>query len=539
MTVNRKKVKSIRSEVLGSSLVFSLIIVVVFGLFLSNLLYREGISRAYAIIKQRNYAVNFFIDSHFSEINHIIEILSADEDVRNAPWRDAAARERVLQLYKTYTKANKNITYLYSGYDNGELLINDYIPPKGFNPTVRPWYKAALAAKPGLASGLLYQEIKSREWLFSTSKAMVSDDGHEGVVSCDLSIEMIADMLKLHGEVYKSAYSYVVNSDGKIIIHQNASYLRRDLSDIVGASVALNAAEGRFAYKIGNTDKIAFYSRCNETAWIVVTVVDKAEIFDAIGWRILYGLLITGLVAVLLGIVQSVFLGRRFSRPLIELRKRVEAIVLGKHDAVSGYDYPNNEIGMIAREVGQLASDELYLKSQELKDANARLERKNDELKRLSETDQLTGLYNRHKIAAELQMQQAMAVRYGSRFSLIMLDIDRFKNINDTYGHPVGDTVLREMSLLFKENVRKTDIVGRWGGEEFLIICPETDLKGAYELGEKLRTAVEAHRFKTAGSVTISVGVCEYAGQTVETLLKCVDKNLYKAKKQGRNSIVA
>ena len=532
---------SIRKEIFNSSMIFSSIILVVFSLFLSNILYRSGMSKAYDIIKHRNYAVNFFIDGYFSEINNTIEILAANEEIQNVPWLGLSARQRVLNLYKSFAEINQNITFIYSGYENKELLINDYTPPKGFNPTVRPWYQSAMAVKPRLSTGLPYQEIKSKKWLFSTSKALFSKEhGYTGVISSDSSIEMVTDLLKQQGDVYKSSYSFVTKPDGEIILHHNASLLKKNISKIIGSPLNLDKNEGRLVYKLDNREKIAFYSRCNETDWLVITVVDKNEIIKPIIWQIFFCIILTGIIAVLLGVGQSAMLSRRFSTPLLELRKKVKTIISGNRKSDSNYKYPENEIGIIAREVGQLTEQELYIRSKELEDANILLEQKNEELKFLSTTDQLTGLYNRHKIDVNLEKECQRSVRYKTKFSVIMFDIDWFKKINDTYGHQAGDSVLKDIALLLKNNLRDIDIPGRWGGEEFLILCPQTDIEDARKLGVRICSLVANHRFTINAQVTISVGVAEFSEQEKSNeLIKRADNNLYTAKHQGRNTVIS
>ena len=277
-----------------------------------------------------------------------------------------------------------------------------------------------------------------------------------------------------------------------------------------------------------------------------MTVVDKKEIIRPIIRQILFNIILTGLIAVLFGVAQSVLLGRRFSNPLVELQKRVNAIICGNWNTNNDYKYPDNEIGIIASEVGQLSEHELYAKSIELQEANSKinvantlLEQKNNELKILSTTDQLTELYNRHKIDTEIEKECKRSVRYKRHFSVIMFDIDWFKKINDTHGHQAGDSVLKEISLLLKENLRSTDIPGRWGGDEFLVLCPETNLEEARILGVKLCSVVANHRFEINEPVTISVGGVEFSEQeNSKDLVKRVDEKLYAAKHQGRNTVV-
>lgn len=159
-------------------------------------------------------------------------------------------------------------------------------------------------------------------------------------------------------------------------------------------------------------------------------------------------------------------------------------------------------------------------------------------IEELSITDRLTGLYNRLKLDELLSLQVNMAHRYETPFSAIMLDIDKFKSVNDTYGHQVGDTLLQEIATVLKTNVRQEDILGRWGGEEFLILLPSTTLEGAIQLAEKLRVAIEVYDFTTVGKRTSSFGVATYAkGDDTKTVVGRADEALYRAKANGRNMV--
>jgi len=161
-----------------------------------------------------------------------------------------------------------------------------------------------------------------------------------------------------------------------------------------------------------------------------------------------------------------------------------------------------------------------------------------DEIKRLSERDYLTGLYNRRKISEDLVREASRSKRYGHTFSTILLDIDCFKETNDEFGHTAGDELLVKISEVIENAVRTSDIVGRWGGDEFLILCPETNSDGAYFLAKKLRKIVEGHKFGI-GHKTVSVGVSEYeSNDDVESIVVKADKALHLAKQQGKNQVV-
>ncbi len=522
-------------------MIFSCSILVVFSIFFSNILYRSGLSKADDIIKQRNFAVNYFVDGYFSKVNNTIDILADNKDVQNFPWLDAAGRERVLKLFKFFTKSNPNVSYIFSGYENKTLVINDYSTPDGFDSRSRPWYQAAMAVKPKLSTGLIYQDINDKTWLFATSKALLSDEhGFSGVVSSDSSVQIVVDMLNQRGDVYKSSYSFVTKRDGEIILHHNENFLRKNISEITGSSLSADEDGGSFVYALNGKNKIVYYSRSKETDWLIFTVVDKDEITTPIIWQISFCIALTGVIAVLLGLAQSALLSRQFSTPLLELREKVKSIIRGDPKNDSSYSYPKNEIGIIASEVEQLAANEFYARSKLLEEANKLLAEKNQELEKLYITDWLTGLYNRLKMDADLEQEVRRSVRYGSLFSVVLFDIDWFKQVNDTYGHPAGDAVLRELAQLLKANLRVTEIPCRWGGEEFLVLCPETSQEEAKALGIRLCSLVENHQFSIDTRITISVGVTEFTGtEKTNELIKRVDEHLYAAKRNGRNTVIA
>lgn len=166
------------------------------------------------------------------------------------------------------------------------------------------------------------------------------------------------------------------------------------------------------------------------------------------------------------------------------------------------------------------------------------------ELEHLSITDELTGLYNRRYMLHKLEESAAENERYGGNFSVISLDIDFFKIINDSWGHPTGDTVLQTFAELIRKRTRKSDIIARTGGEEFIILMPNTVLTDAQQVADSLRTALAAEEFVSdegeTFSVTLSAGVVSWSDDmaTVRNLLSVCDQSLYEAKRAGRNRVV-
>ncbi|MDO9207343.1 MAG: diguanylate cyclase [Sulfuricurvum sp.] len=160
------------------------------------------------------------------------------------------------------------------------------------------------------------------------------------------------------------------------------------------------------------------------------------------------------------------------------------------------------------------------------------------EIEKIATIDKLTGLYNRHKFEKLFVLEAERSHRFLLPLSMILIDIDHFKLVNDTYGHDIGDEVLKHLVKTVQGNIRKIDIFARWGGEEFLILCPGTDLKHTRRLAEKLRLAVDLASFPEIGHVTISLGVSRFEkDDTFSELFKRADQGLYYAKEHGRNQV--
>lgn len=194
---------------------------------------------------------------------------------------------------------------------------------------------------------------------------------------------------------------------------------------------------------------------------------------------------------------------------------------------VSSFSY--QDVKMMSLVAGQVA----------LAIANARLYTRTREL---SVRDDLTGINNRRHFQQMLQMEWKRAVRFGRQLSIIMIDVDHFKAYNDSFGHLQGDEVLKQIGSLLKKNLREVDTVARFGGEEFVLLLPDTDKRGALIVAEKVRTVIEEHIFpaaqgKKTRQVTISAGVAAYPDDVSEMddLIDCADIALYRAKENGRN----
>ena len=153
-------------------------------------------------------------------------------------------------------------------------------------------------------------------------------------------------------------------------------------------------------------------------------------------------------------------------------------------------------------------------------------------------TDPLIGITNRRRGSEIIRSEIARVENGSTESSIIMFDIDNFKDINDTFGHDTGDVVLQQLAAIAGQDCRETDTLIRWGGEEFLILCPQTTLEEAGKLAERLRVSFETHSFDQIGSVTASFGVSViYPDENMRSLVARVDDNLYTSKRTGRNRV--
>jgi two-component system cell cycle response regulator len=224
---------------------------------------------------------------------------------------------------------------------------------------------------------------------------------------------------------------------------------------------------------------------------------------------------------------------------LNDLDHKVQGQQAGADDFVCK-PFDRNELLIRVRSMLRIKGlhDRLTQKIAELESAKIRL-------RRLADTDSLTSLYNKRYLSENLRLEVARADRYQNRLSLLMVDVDDFKQINDSYGHVTGDAVLQQIAALFVKGVRAIDFVARYGGEEFAIVLPETEVIGAELVAERLRKQVAGHRFLDAagepmGHVTVSIGIAGYGSGVggFEGLIRLADARLYEAKQAGKNAAV-
>lgn len=256
--------------------------------------------------------------------------------------------------------------------------------------------------------------------------------------------------------------------------------------------------------------------------WVLtISIPERLALATLVGLRdklIFIICVIGGLSAVI-----AVMLSKAITQPLALLSEASAAVGEGKLD-IAVEVKSRDEIGSLAATFNHMVR---------------RLAALNNELRIAATVDKLTGVLNRHRIEQVLSNEMERSSRYDSPLSLILCDVDHFKQVNDTLGHLAGDGVLKKIAAVMQENIRATDSLGRWGGEEFIILVPGTEAKSAALLAEKIRSSIERTDCGAACGVTLSCGVAAMdAGDDADSLLKRADDALYAAKAGGRNLVM-
>ncbi|MBI2843122.1 MAG: diguanylate cyclase [Armatimonadetes bacterium] len=248
------------------------------------------------------------------------------------------------------------------------------------------------------------------------------------------------------------------------------------------------------------------------------------EMMDVAQSKVLLGMA----VGLMVGVICAVLMGRSMSSALRSLIRGAKAVASGNY-AYRISTKSEDEIGQLAEAFNFMVETLANSREQLIERAN---------------TDSLTGLYNHRYLQERLGIEVSRASRYNRSVSLLMIDIDFFKSFNDSHGHPAGDEALRDLSQVIAHNVRETDVAVRYGGEEFAVILPETNLPEAMITAERIRQSVEDHAFGVGGEenvkLTASIGVAEYPSQCSDRagLILSSDVALYQAKALGRNRVI-
>lgn len=490
-----------------------------------------------SFLQEKNRSLNNFIEAYFNEMIHTLQMLASYPELLPSASGSKENPQLVVQYLSAVKKFNTHVYRVYSIYQDGTILAPDSMPKNNGSIQNFSWYLERLPQlqQQDLFIGFLQQDPSSGDALLSLLHRLIHPEyGFVGLLVIDSRVENIVDQLKFRSSFYTSSYSFILDKNLICLAHPRQELIGVHFLD----TVKLRSAFGKslfFNYDFEGIRKIAYASYLENSGWYLVTTVNEEELFSPIIKIMLLYVLEIIVLVLIFSVIFYYFWNHEILEPLRSLREYVYTVIHNDSLVESGItlSLPNHEIGQIAQYIGKLTSQSLYQKNQELLEKNKLLES-------LAIHDFLTGLFNRRKIEELLKTEYERCVRYNTSLSLILYDIDFFKNVNDSYGHQEGDRVLKELTLLISHNIRKTDMHGRWGGEEFLVILPETPISVVQEVAEKLRKVVESHDFELPQHITISAGVTVVqTDETLDKVLQRLDSALYMAKKTGRNRVHA
>ncbi|MDN4494495.1 sensor domain-containing diguanylate cyclase, partial [Ureibacillus aquaedulcis] len=361
--------------------------------------------------------------------------------------------------------------------------------------------------------------------LITVSYPVFSSDGqYKGSVIGSIYIHESNFFEAILGEhqYQDGTYVYVVDSKGRLIYHFDKSRLGEDVSkNKVVQRIGQGESGAQPVTNMLNEEMLAGFSPLEKVKWGVVVQTPREIAIHSVGKQVLT-IFYFEIPLLLISIIIVIVLATKITKPLQQIATLTENSIkdseMGNLKGLNAWYY---EASQIKKALIQSLSF-LHGQVSTLKDENS--------------TDPLTKLMNRRSLDTILQSW----TNQGKMYAVIMLDIDYFKSINDTYGHAMGDEVLRFLSLQMRNTVREQDICCRYGGEEFIILLPDTGVKDAYEIAEQLRRKVEGTISPSGKPVTFSGGTAGFPKQAAnpEDLIELADRALYEAKSLGRNQVV-
>ncbi|NEW09221.1 diguanylate cyclase [Paenibacillus sp. SYP-B3998] len=438
-------------------------------------------------------------------------------------YKDIADYSRVHSEFDGIFFVDKEGYYRSEADSNAAIFVGD-----------RSYFTEALQKKEHI-SDVLFSNLSGKQMITFSAPVLGDEGDFQGVVVGSVSLDML-DKLMEQLSFGKTGEVFVVDKTGKVITSSRS--LSRPQADVMMTTKIIQRAyeniDSNDSYIGFHGDKVyGQYQWSTGENWIVVGEIAKKEIFQKLN-RLIVTIIIISLIALLLSFIATVSITSRIERPIRYLLRGTKIIQSGNYD----YQIDVDKIKLAPVELKQLCST-FNMMSSKLKTNIALLEHS-------ALVDQLTQIHNRRFMMLEGSEQLQTCIVAGQPCSLMMLDIDHFKRINDTYGHLVGDRVLHHVAFLFKEEADLDTIVARYGGEEFIILALHKNAEETASLANKLRKRLMEEPYKDERvkvPLTVSIGVAEYSaspeyGTTVlEDMVSRADHALYRAKSGGRNRV--
>ncbi|MBB6214734.1 diguanylate cyclase (GGDEF)-like protein [Anaerosolibacter carboniphilus] len=463
---------------------------------------------------------DYFIHHYMEEIELAIDIFSSDQKLLESLTME---RDVLVGMddWNIIRRLNSDLWHVFIGTSNGRFyIVPEWQPPDRYDPSIRPWYIAAMKEKGKIVWSEPYEELVTHEKVISASKTIEDHNGEViGVFAINTSLQQLSKAVK-GTNLGEGGFVMILDKRGQIIAHPDEDALGKDMTSQMWYS-SLDMEKGAFYTIADGKGMFISYMMIPKTEWQLVALMPKETLekeIEPIRQRTISIGVISGLAAVLVGIFFSHTVVGRIRR----IMDYMEAVEKGDLQ-VQSYCQGNDEIAELNMKFNHMVANLHHVMS---------------EMKKISMVDGLTKVYNHKYMYDRLDQEIKEARRYGKRLSVIMVDIDHFKAVNDKYGHQVGDQVLSKLAAFIRNSLRSIDIVGRYGGEEFMIILPETMLEQSFILADKIRQRVECLQWQEEElKITISGGVTEWKDENALEIVKKADDLLYKAKNNGRNRI--
>jgi len=380
-----------------------------------------------------------------------------------------------------------------------------------------------------------------------------------GTLGVAVPLTIISEKL-LAIKLGKESYAWLADSNDLVVSHPHKSIVMNTTLSfteninfpgfykIVRQTKLQNAGYGRYMDKNINEPKIVTFSKIDYLpGWNLFVTTKESEIFRNI-YAILTNVVITSIILMVVFLLLISHLANRITRPIIQLTKDVKVSASSTNSNLKIID-SNDEIGQLSKAFHD-SFHEIHLhtthlekmvnyRTQEISAKNSQLSEQNDKLEEIASKDPLTQLYNRRAFSALVDKEISRAKRHHSPVTLTILDIDHFKNINDTFGHNVGDDVLCRLAHELTVNMRKENLICRWGGEEFVILIPEATSDMVFKHMEEVREKISQMNFAPVDKLTFSAGMATIrVEEPFKEWFQRADRALYKAKESGRNRII-
>ena len=465
-----------------------------------------------------DYIVSVYIDG-----DETLRAINKKVDNKNRQWRMLRHMNNLADIESTikfigYGNIDKKI------YFNKKAKIKERL--LDYDPTKEEWYIKAINSENYYLSNI-FIDPETNEPTMTISRKIVSEGKIAGIVYFSIDVNKIIRNMSRY-KIGKNGSFFIINKNKEIVIYsersqKNYRYIydmdlyNLDYSKNNHFEITRKTPEGKILYHLYKLDKLGL---------VIVANVGYDDFYSSV--YILRNFCIAVVLISIIGALISLWVfGKKFDKSL----NRLSYVI----NSISDGNYTKN-IDKLTKVIDK--ESELNFIKESIKTMNYKIIKREKNLKFIAETDSLTKIYNRRAIISFIEVELEQSKSFDLEFVLIMIDFDKFKRLNDKFGHLFGDEVLKKVCKKLLNNIGKTDRFGRYGGEEFLILLPNTKLIDGITVANRLREIVKTIKWEKETEVTISIGVIiSMKNDTLETVLERVDNLLYEAKNNGRDRV--